>query len=669
MKKQNLLLLVMLPALFYFACKGAPDDPVGPPGGNDTERKLVAINIDGGVFLSWRLYLDDPLDIAFNVYRNGEKITAEPLGPAFTDFIDTAGTAGATYQVEILSGGAGIGRSETVSVWNEDYLSIPIQKPTGYYVGAYSPLGTVLTDSMKTTYTAYTPVDATIADLDGDGELDIVFFWTPDNLQDPSQTGTSAVTFIDAYKLDGTKLWGSGKYINLGPNIRSGPHYNTYVVMDFDGDGRAEIVHKTGPLTMDTTGRDVALDIDPTEAGRVYKDTGGGKIRNGPEYFTVFDGATGKALATEFYVPIRGGNEQGGTPGASWGDDTMNRADRFLSCGAYLGGRNRNPSFILCRGYYARTSLVAYDWDGTTIKRRWIFDTNPDIAGLPNYTAYRSQGYHGLAVADVDDDGRDDIVYGNLLINSYGIPVYSTGQGHGDWMHVGKFHPTFPGLQFMGSHEIRPFGLSVRNVTTGQIYWRHNGTDDTGRGMTADIDPNYPGNENWASSELAGVYDFQGNQITPVNIRPCNNSVYWDGDTGCELYDSDSKADPVVITKPVRAEDAQGNLTRYNSSTVKTLTGSLGSYMNNGKSILHTDIFGDWREELIMRSADNNSLRIYTTTIPTVHEGPGKVPPNGIPTLMDNHAYRMAMVWQHTGYNQMPHSTWFIGYNMEDIRK
>jgi rhamnogalacturonan endolyase len=189
--------------------------------------------------------------------------------------------------------------------------------------------------------------------------------------------------------------------------------------------------------------------------------------------------------------------------------------------------------------------------------------------------------------------------------------------------------------------------------------------------MTADIDPNFPGNENWASSQLSGVYDFFGNQITPVNMRQCNNSILWDGDTGRELYDSADKDSPIVISKAVRVEDSEGNLIRYDLEPIKTFTGSLGSQQNNGKSILHIDIFGDWREELVLRAVNNgeHELRIYTTTIPTVHEGPGRVPPNGIPTLMDNHEYRMAIVWHHTAYNQMPHPTWFIGYDMEDIRK
>ena len=667
---KKIFLLVFFSALLLIACN---DDDVDFDVNIDTlpktNRKVTAIYNDNGVFLSWRLYLNDPLKIAFDVYRSGKKVNDKPLGAAYTDFFDPDGTLGDKYTIVVRTGGSPSFVSESGTVWDKDYLSIPLQKPTGYLVGAYSALGQQITESMKSPYSNYNPADATVADLDGDGELDIVFFWTPENQQDPSNTGTTAVVFIDAYRMDGTKIWGDGKYICLGPNIRAGSHYNTYIVYDFNGDGKAEIVHKTAPLSTDTTGRDVALDIEPDEAGRVYKDTGGGKIRNGPEYFTVFDGATGKALATEYYYPIRGGNEEGGTPGLGWGDNSMNRSDRYLSCAAHLRGSDRNASFILCRGVYARTALAAYDWDGEKVSVRWIFDTNPDMSGLPSYTSFRSQGYHGLAVLDVDDDGRDDIIYGNLLINSYGVPQYSTGRGHGDWMHVGKFHPTFSGYQFAGSHEISPYGLSMRNVTTGKELWHKPGTGDTGRGMTADIDPNFPGNENWASSQVSGVYDFFGNQITTVNMRQCNNAVYWDGDTGSELYDSASYAEPIQVQKADREVDGQGNLIRYNLRLLKEFTGTLCSPLNQGKSILQGDLFGDWREEIVVRNTTGNELRIYTTTYPTVHEGPGKIPDNGIPTLMDNHAYRMAMVWHHTAYNQMPHSSWFIGYDMEDIRK
>ncbi|MDR0561442.1 MAG: rhamnogalacturonan lyase, partial [Spirochaetaceae bacterium] len=605
------------------------------------------------VFLSWKLFQYDYPDIGFNVLKNGEKINPAVLGPGYTDYLDPEGSAGDTYQIEVLSGGRKTALSEEAGVWAKDYFAISLKKPVGRLWNGTSFTG----------YTDYDCMDGTAADLDGDGNLDLVFFWVPANQQDNSISGITGTVFIDAYTLNGKKLWGEGKFIDLGPNIRAGAHYRTFVVDDFDGDGKAEIAVKTAPGTIDTQG----TPVDSVNKDKVYINASG-YILAGPEYLSIFEGSTGKLLDTTDYIPSRGiSDNDTAALNTLWGDNYGNRVDRFLSCAARLDGVR--SSIVMCRGYYTRTGLTAYDWDGTQLKVRWTFDTRTDPKGPENQYPwdgfYEGQGNHNLTVADVDGDGADEIVYGSLTIDHDGTPLYTTRLGHGDALHVGDLDPERPGLEVVSVHESSPYGIEMHDAATGAILWRTTASADTGRGITADIDPEFPGEESWCTLNGVniGIHSADGLQRSSGPLASCNMAIYWDGDTGRELFDGGYE-EPAVIQKGSKM--SQGV---YALQPLKEFPGTKTSAGTKRNPFLQADILGDWREELILSSADSREIRIYTTTIPTVHEGSGKVPDKGIPALMDNHQYRMSIIWQHTGYNQPPHTSWFIGYNMADIRR
>ncbi len=595
------------------------------------DRGLIAVPTGGNVFLSWRLFDGDPADIGFNLYKNNAIAPLNggtPLGADYTDYTDVGGTASDVYSLGITQGGVELYRTQPVQVWSDQYLSIPVQKPAGYL-----PDGTP--------YTNYSIYDGSVADLDGDGQYEIVFVWAPDNLQDNANGGQTGNMYIDAYKLDGTKLWGAGKWINLGRNIRAGAHYLQLLVYDFDGDGKAEIVTRTSDGSIDTEGTIIGVDVNHMSPDR---DLTFGEH----ERVSVFDGLTGRVLDSKPYNPARGDTND-------WGDNFGNRSDRFLAAVAFLNGVR--PSAVMCRGYYTRTTLCAWDWDGQTLSQRWFFDSN--VAG----SQYTGQGNHNLSVTDVDNDGKDEIVYGSLTIDDNGSALYTTGLGHGDAMHVGKLDPSRPGLQYFGVHENAPFGLEMHDLLTGDIIWRVTGASDTGRGVSADIDPEYEGNESWSAGGL-GTYSVTGVKLSGSSISSMNMAIYWDGDTGRELFDGQTNPS---VTKIGSSGTAPSKT--YSSNTLITFTGASTNGGTKANPCLQADILGDWREEVILRKSDNTELRIYTTVTPTSHTGVGTVPSSGIPTLMHNKTYRMAVAWQNNAYNQPPHTDCFIGYNMSDVKR
>jgi rhamnogalacturonan endolyase len=571
-------------------------------------RGLIALHASKGrVFLSWRLLGTDPVDTAFDIYRrSGDdasvKLNDRPLSKA-THFLDTKAdlTRPNSWFVRSVVAGKALPPSAA--------FRLPANPPVRPYISI--PLRTL---------PGHTPNDASIGDLDGDGEYEIVLKQEM-RPRDNSHKGTTGQTKLEAYRLDGTFLW----RIDLGRNIREGAHYTPFLVYDFDGDGKAEIICRTADGTVDGTGKVIG---DPKADHR----NPDGYVLKGPEYLTVFEGATGKALATVDYLPRRGRV-------ADWGDNYGNRVDRFLAGVAYLDGHR--PSAIFARGYYTRTVLVAWDWRNGKLTRRWTFDSDD---GTPGNRAYRGQGDHSLSVADVDGDGRDDIIYGACCIGSDGKGLYSTGLGHGDALHVSDMDPNRPGLEVFNIHE-KPrhkHGVSFRDARTGKILWSKL-SRDVGRGVAMDIDPRHPGYEMWASGPgLSGVWNVKGETVSRRKPRSCNFGVWWDGDPLRELLDRNH------ISKWDWKEERE----------VRLLTAD-GCSSNNGTKAtpaLCADILGDWREEVIWRSTDNRELRIYSTTIPTDMR---------LVTLMHDSQYRVAVAWQNAGYNQPPHPSFFLGHGMK----
>ena len=464
-----------------------------------------------------------------------------------------------------------------------------------------------------------------MADLDGDGDYEIVIHMAGRG-RDNASNGPTDPPILHAYKRDGTLLWS----INLGKNIREGAHYTQFMVYDLDGDGKAEVACKTADGTVDGKGRPIG---DPS-ANHVNAN---GKILSGPEYFTIFDGPTGSALATSAYLPPRGDlGGWGGVGGNGGNDRSGNRADRFLACVAYLDGRL--PSVVMCRGYYGRSVLAAWDWRGGKLTSRWVFDTNQ------GYPRFAGQGNHSVSVADIDDDGKDEIIYGSMAVDDNGQGLYSTGLRHGDALHVGDLDPSRPGLEVYGIHENEENakgspGTAMYDARTGAVLWRTGLGEDVGRGLAADIDPRHPGCECWGGP--GGLRTCKGEPIGS-SPRSANFAIWWDGDPLREILDG---------TRISKWNAREGTL-----DTIFTAEGCASNNGSKSTPCLSADLFGDWREEVIFRTEDNQSLRIYTTTIPTSHR---------IPTLMHDPQYRLAIAWQNVGYNQPPHPSFFLGDGMK----
>lgn len=550
-------------------------------------RSVVAIHQGNGkVFVSWRMLGTDPSDVAFNLYRatggaapvkrNDRPITTS------TNYVDTGVTLrrSTAYFVKPVVDGeeqpASARFTLPANAPARPYLSVPLQTPDGYR-----------------------PNDASVGDLDGDGEYEIVLHQVGRG-RDNSQRGTTTPPILQAYKLDGTRLW----EINLGRNIREGAHYTQFMVYDLDGDGRAEVACKTADGTVDGKGNVIG------DAAADYRNARG-YILDGPEFLTVFDGRTGAALATTRYIPPRG-------TVSDWGDDYGNRVDRFLACIAYVDGKR--PTLVMCRGYYTRTVLAAWNWRDGKLAHVWTFDS--DAGGAGN-REYRGQGNHGTG-------------------------LYSTGLGHGDAMHFSDIDPDRPGLEVYkanGDSE-NPAGIQLRDARTGEQIWGvpSTGRRGVGRAVALDIDPRHRGMEMWGRGQgVGGLYNAKGERFSDVTPRACNMGAWWDGDLLRELLDG------VRITK-----------WDYQAGTERTLLDgrNYDCTSNNGSKsnpCLCADILGDWREEIIARTRDGSELRIFTTTIPTNHR---------LVTLMHDPIYRLGVAWQNVSYNQPAHTGFFLGNGM-----
>jgi rhamnogalacturonan endolyase len=625
------------------------------------DRGLVVANVGkSGMLVSWRLLGTEKPDTEFNLYRDGTKIaTIGKTGG--TNYLDKDGKITSKYTVSAV----------VDSVEGEKNGASFVFDSTVAYGGQSFPYKVINVDapacppSMAGDTCSYWPTDMSAADLDGDGQYELILKWAPSNQKDNSAPGYTSPTLIDAYTLDGTKLW----RINMGWNIRSGEHYTQFQVYDYDGDGKAEMIVKTADGTIDGKGKVIG------DSSKHYVDTLG-HIISGPEYLTVFRGIDGAEITTIDYLPSRDVRKFGwadSTGGTTWGDNYGNRCNRFLAATAYLDGIH--PSAIIARGYYTAAYVVAYDFDGKNLKQRWFHKSETPGQGL------YAQGYHNIAVGDLDGDGFDEIVYGAAALDHDGTVLYSTGFGHGDAGHLTDIDPDHPGLEFFGVHEYWEQAKYMDELrgADGTILWGTLQTGiDNGRGMAADIDSTYRGLETWSSrvdlirsakgspidsaryivcdtidsfyieSRQEYVYETECTSIFyPINFR-----IYFDGDLQDELLAG------AVVTKPnVKAQTA---VTFFDGEAALGLSGC-NVFIARNTPLLVADLFGDWREELILRT-ENDPSKIYIISTPVTTQ-------YRLYTLMHDAVYRTAVAWQNTGFNQAPHTSYYLPDMVKKLTK
>ena len=589
-----------------------------PYRGEKLSRGMMGVPVENGMYLSWRMLLDDASDIPFTIYRCTEdgqekRLNDTPITRT-CDFLDQTADLQKSNRWILKSD------NKVLAEWSNKggnclpYLRIPISRPTN--------------DTVAGMEYSFSVNDCSVGDLDGDGNYEIVLKWSPSNSKRPPEKGFAGKTYLDAYRLDGTMLW----RIDLGKNIRSGAATTNFLVFDFDGDGKAEVCCKTGDGTVDGTGKVVG---DPHADWRTWDKESPtyGKIVNGPEYISVFEGATGRMLDTKEYIPTRYPLDGwGGIGGNGGNDNTGGRSDRFSAAVALLDGKT--PSAVMVRGWYGRTVLAAWNFIDGELKHVWTFDS-----AEPGLEKYSGMANHSVTVADFDSDGFDEVCVGAMTVDHDGKGLFSTGLRHGDALHAGRFVPARKGLQVFGVHENegkKDFikkcpAVAMFDGATGEIIWQDGLGADVGRGVAADIDPRYEGAECWCGyGGLRKCAD--GSVITEKKPNSCNFTIYWDADSLQELLDHYS------ISK-----------WNWETETTELLFKPEGVVSNNGTKgnpCLSGDILGDWREEVIWASKDQTELRIYMTTIPAIDRRA---------TLMSDRQYRLAIAWQNVAYNQPPH--------------
>ena len=582
------------------------------------DRGLVAVKTTKGVYCSWRIQADEYYDVKYNLYRDGTKVNAEPLD--VSNFTDTSGSESSQYTVKAVLNGVEQQASKAATVFKSNYKEIKIKHDA----------------SLKATYE---PNDACCADVDGDGEVEILMKFNnkeeaeqlyPKNGPTINGVATKEYSMLACLKQDGTVLW----WVNCGPNMGDFQNNEQNIVgYDWDMDGKAEVVMRleegsTVHMADGTTYTIGANGKNGTSWTNYREPKGSGSVEwfthYGKEFLWYCEGATGKPYQCIDFPLKR--LEDGETDlKAAWGDGYGHRSSKYFFGAPYLDGKH--PSIFLGRGIYTRHKFIAYDVDPKThdLKVRWKWTNNQP--GSPWY----GQGYHNYIVADVDWDGRDEIVWGSMVIDDNGMGLSTTGLGHGDAQHIGDFNPYIHGQEMFACNEDNPSN-NYRDATTSKIYYRKTDTNDDGRCLAGNFYNDFPGAVGHSAHDTPISTVTNDHVSTNTNGLSMNFRIYWDGDLLEECFNN------TEVTKP----------------GVGTIATFLGAYSNNSTKATpcyQGDIFGDWREEVIERTADNN-IRIYTTNEPTKWRNY---------SLWYDHQYRNGMVWQPCGYNQPPHVSYFLG--------
>lgn len=582
------------------------------------DRGLVAVKTTKGVYCSWRIQADEYYDVKYNLYRDGTRVNAEPL--EVSNFTDASGSESSQYTVKAVLNGVEQQASKVATVFKSNYKEIKIKHDA----------------SLKATYE---PNDACCADVDGDGEVEILMKFNnkeeieqlyPKNGPTINGVETKEYSMLACLKQDGTVLW----WVNCGPNMGDFQNNEQNIVgYDWDMDGKAEVVMRLeeGSTVHMADGTTYTIGADGKN-GTSWKNYREPKASGSVEWFTHYgkeflwycEGATGKPYqCIEF--PLKRLEDGEKDLKAAWGDGYGHRSSKYFFGAPYLDGKH--PSIFLGRGIYTRHKFIAYDVDPKThdLKVRWKWTNNQP--GSPWY----GQGYHNYIVADVDWDGRDEIVWGSMVIDDNGMGLSTTGLGHGDAQHIGDFNPYIHGQEMFACNEDNPSN-NYRDATTSKIYYRKTDTNDDGRCLAGNFYNDFPGAVGHSAHDTPISTVTNDHVSTNTNGLSMNFRIYWDGDLLEECFNN------TEVTKP----------------GVGTIATFLGAYSNNGTKATpcyQGDIFGDWREEVIERTADNN-IRIYTTNEPTKWRNY---------SLWYDHQYRNGMVWQPCGYNQPPHVSYFLG--------
>lgn len=572
------------------------------------DRGLVAVKTGSGIFCSWRIMGEEYYDVTYNIYRDGTKLNATPLNTS--NFTDASGSTSSKYTVSAVVRGKEQAQCKAVTPWAQSYLEI---------VPDHSPLTST-----------FEPNDACMADVDGDGELELIIkMWnrTDANAGYPRGGANGEYNVIEVYKLNGKKLW----WIDCGPNLGDFQFNETNIVAyDWDQDGKAEALMRAADgTTIHMADGTTQVIGDKSKNYRASSSSGQWFIHDGAEYLVYMNGETGKPYQVMDYPLTR-------ESASAWGDDYGHRSSKYFFGAPYLDGRK--PSIFLGRGIYTRHKFIAMDVDPNThqLSERWRWNCNNSTS--PWY----GNGYHNFGVADVDWDGRDEIVWGSMVIDDNGRGLSTTGYGHGDSQHCGDFDPYTHGQEIFACLEDAPtWGNNFRDATTSKVYYKHTGNRDDGRALMANVTNDFPGalgisstDDNAISSVTYGGVRAKEGIVMTQNFR-----IYWDGDLLEETQDY------------AGSKDTEVRIYKYGQGIIETLTGSMTNNDTKGTPCYQGDVLGDWREEVITRTS-NNRIRIYTTTIPTEWRNY---------TLWHDTQYRNAMVWQMCGYNQTPHTSYFLG--------